>query len=157
MGSMSLWEEPNPLKKYGENRVCCPLVSLETGKEVRLIEVQVQPHIEQYLSPTVMLQFTVIESPTYSPDGKAILFVAYAKLKNRTGDWVDDSKPAIYRLTLESGTIDRIANTGWYIRWPSVSPNGKTLTFCAGSAPYDCEYYWMDNVAGSHPHLIKLD
>lgn len=79
-----LWREPPVL----------PLISLETGKEVRLIELQ--PRIEQYLSPTVVLQSTVIESPTYSPDGKAILFVAYAKLKNRAGHWIDDSKPATF-------------------------------------------------------------
>lgn len=131
------------------------LISLETGREIGLIPIQL--HIEQYLPPTVVPQYTVIGDSTYSPDGKAIIFVAQAKLKNRAGDWITDSMSTLYRLTLESGTIERISNTeSYYIRWPSVSPDGKTITFCAG-IPYDCEYYWMDNVEGGHPHQIELD
>lgn len=125
------------------------LISLQTGKEAGVI----QPDTEQYLARSLRPQLTVIQDPVFSPDGKYLVFVFEANSElNRSGYWIH----GIYKFNLESRKIERIAEMGsYYVRWPSVSPDGGTIIFCTG-VPYSCDSLWVVNSDGTDLHPIEL-
>jgi len=60
------------------------------------------------------------ESPTFSPDGKRIVFAA---LQNGVGD--------IFTLDLESGNIDNLTKDDFADYAPTFSPDGRTVVYLA--------------------------
>ena len=74
-------------------------------------------------------------TPTFSPDGNQIAFSS-----DRSGTW------EIYKLTLASGEITRLTNTGDTVRqgWPSWSPDGSSIAFEYRGVAGESDIYVME-------------
>jgi len=57
--------------------------------------------------------------PTFSPDGKTIVFVT----------WNDENLGAIYKIPASGGTMTKLSTEKGIYRTPSFSPNGKMITY----------------------------
>lgn len=65
------------------------------------------------------------DAPEWLPDGSGLIFSA-----DRTDDWENDRRESdLYRLTVDSGQIERLTERDGPDRAPAVSPDGSRLAY----------------------------
>jgi Tol biopolymer transport system component len=63
-------------------------------------------------------------APTFTPDGKKILFSS-----NKHA--CDSRKFELYMMNLDGSALEQVTNFGGFTSFPEFSPDGKTLVFCS--------------------------
>jgi Tol biopolymer transport system component len=85
--------------------------------------------------------------PTWSPDGKRLVFQA-----DRDGP-VGNTE--LYSMAADGSDLQRLTTYPGKDDWPTWSPDGKTIAFARGPSPYQNEIYEM-NADGSDTREITL-
>jgi len=82
------------------------------------------------------------DRPTWSPDGKSIVFIS----SDRDGNW------ELYRLLLETGDVTRLTNDPELDVLPSVSPDGTMVAFVSNRG--GDWHVWVVPLSGGDPVMI---
>ena len=124
--------------------------SLETQQEINSLE----PYFKGL--PEGKKYEIHIEQPTFSLDGKFILFSSSRYAVNPQS-W---AHTAIYRYDLEINTAEEIANVSSFgEEWPSISLDGQTIVFLeyTGSLGHIVKSFWSVKFNGTDLKKIYLD
>jgi hypothetical protein len=82
--------------------------------------------------------------PSFTPDGKSILFVS-----NRDGKQTD-----IYRYDIATKTVTQLTHTAESEYSPVVTPDGKTFSVIRVEADGTTQRLWRFDLDGSNPRLV---
>jgi len=119
---------------------------LETNRQMRIYSLDQPPHVIRSLQPHVPKEADhkspTVDFPNYMPDGKSILFMAASNGKH--GYDYD-----VYRVDLETNSIERLTVGNSYATSLTVSADGKTAAFLKWrsdwhATPVQSELYLLD-------------
>lgn len=87
--------------------------------------------------------------PVWSPDAAWILF-----LSNRTGDADNNRRTDLWLISPENHTVRRLTRGDVDARWPSFSPDGRTVGYISSQEPennYALNRLWTVSVSSARP------
>jgi Tol biopolymer transport system component len=141
--------------KYGDHKpnfLDMRVISIGGGEVSGAV---IHPIISQFAPTNTISDDSYARDAAYLPDGQ-IVFSGYLKLTTLNGSRLHDDFHSIYKYNQATGQVNKLIETdAHYGKGPSVSSDGKKMSFCTGPA-YGCDKIYIANTDGSDLKEINI-